>query len=179
MEIKKGTLNVPFFNFLNSGKVVAMANEVHVKTVEQMMLQLLEDNPAYFLVDISVKPTNNFKIFLDADTGVSIDKCVKYNRALYKLMEEKALFPEGDFSLEISSPGIGEPLRMMRQYHKNIGRKVEVVLQDGVKIEGKLLEVTEGHIIVEEEKGKNKKKEIINHTLLLDQIKQTKIQIVF
>ena len=65
------------------------------------------------------------------------------------------MFPDGDFSLEVSSPGLDEPLKLHRQYLKNIGRFVEVIEQDGTRKEGKLLSVTEiGDMIVEEEKGK-------------------------
>ncbi len=56
-----------------------------------------------------------------------------------KQIEEMAMFPAGDFSLEVSSPGLDEPLKMLRQYRKNIGRQVELTLQDGSKKEGKLL----------------------------------------
>ena len=143
------------------------------------MQALLEGDADCFLVDVKVKPTNNFKIFLDADSGISIARCVGFNRALYKKIEEAGWFPEGDFSLEVSSPGLDEPLKMWRQYKKNIGRNVEVTLQDGGKIAGKLLEVTEDGIVVEETKGKNKKKEVIAHSLLFENIKQTKIQVVF
>jgi ribosome maturation factor RimP len=98
---------------------------------------------------------------------------------LYKRLEEAALFPNGDFSLEVSSPGLDEPLKLHRQYRKNIRRQVELVLQDGSKIEGRLVEVSEDGIIVEETRGKNKKKETINHTVLFENIKTTKIQVVF
>ncbi|MFN9115876.1 MAG: ribosome maturation factor, partial [Bacteroidota bacterium] len=80
---------------------------------------------------------------------------------------------------EVSSPGLDEPLRLPRQYKKNIGRAVEVVMQDGRKICGKLLAADENSINVEEVKGKGKKQEIVLHTLLTEQIKTTKIQIVF
>src|SRR5882757_9324706 len=155
-----------------------MVNET-VKAVESMVQALLADQPDYFLVDIRIKPTNNVKVFIDGDQGISIEKCVRYNRALYKKLEEAALFPTGDFSLEVSSPGLDEPLKLLRQYRKNIGRQVELVLQDGSKKEGKLIEVSEDGIIVEETRGKNKKKEVINHTFLFDNIKTTKIQVVF
>ena len=143
------------------------------------MQTLLAGETDIFLVEIRIKPTNNVKVFLDGDQGISIEKCVQYNRALYKKLEESGLFPDGDFSLEVSSPGLDEPLKLFRQYKKNIGRQVELVLQDGSKKEGKLMEVTEDGIIVEETKGKNKKKEVISHTFLFDNIKATKIQVVF
>jgi len=143
------------------------------------MQALLEGQEVYFLVDIKVKPTNNIKVFIDGDQGISIDKCVQYNRALYKKLEESGLFPEGDFSLEVSSPGLDEPLKLLRQYRKNTGRQVELIMQDGSRIEGRLLEVSEDGVIVEETKGKNKKKQLINHTFLFENIKTTKIQVVF
>ena len=155
-----------------------MANET-VKTVEGMVQAMLAGEQGYFLVDVRVKPTNNVKVFIDGDQGISIEKCVQVNRALYKKFEETGLFPNGDFSLEVSSPGLDEPLKLHRQYKKNIGRQVELVLQDGSKIEGRLLEVSEDGIIVEETRGRNKKKEVINHTFLFDNIKTTKIQVVF
>ena len=144
-----------------------------------MMTTLLEDNPDYFLVEIKINPTNNVKVFLDADGGVSIDKCVKYNRVLYKQIEESGIFPDGNFSLEVSSPGLDEPLKLIRQYIKNTGRNVEVLLHDGGKIEGKLKVVSDVTIQVEEVKGKNKKQEVLEHTIPIDNIKTTKIQIQF
>ena len=144
-----------------------------------MMQALLAGEDTYFLVEVRIKPTNNIKVFLDGDQGISIEKCVQYNRALYKQLEESGLFPGDDFSLEVSSPGLDEPLKSLRQYKKNIGRPVDILFQDGSKKEGRLLEVSEDGIIVEETKGKNKKKEVISHTFLFDNIKTTKIQIVF
>jgi ribosome maturation factor RimP len=157
---------------------MSMTNET-VKTVEGMVNEILGAEPVYFLVDIKIKPTNNLKVYIDGDQGISIEKCVQFNRALYKRIEGAVLFPGGDFSLEVSSPGLDEPLKLHRQYRKNIGRQVEIVLQDGSKIEGRLLEVSEDGIIIEETRGKNKKKEIVNHAFLFENIKTTKIQVVF
>ena len=140
-----------------------------------MVGQLIAADADMFLVEIKIKPTNNIKVFIDSDSGLPIERCIKVNRALYKQMEELAMFPDGDFSLEVSSPGLDEPLKLFRQYKKNIGRNVEIITKEGQQKEGKLIEVTEDGIIVEETKGKNKKKEVINHTFLFDHIKTTKI----
>ena len=156
-----------------------MSSEATTGVITQMMTQLLAEDPGYLLAEVKINPTNNIKVFLDADTGVSIDKCVKYNRALYKLVEESGIFPDGNFSLEVSSPGLDEPLKLIRQYIKNTGRNVEVLLQDGSKVEGKLMAVTDAAIQVEEVKGKNKKQEVLEHTIRIDNIKTTKIQIQF
>lgn len=153
--------------------------ETSVQAIEKMVQDMLANDPAYFLVEIKIKPTNNVKIYLDGDQGVTIEKCISWNRALYKKIEEDNLFPNGDFSLEVSSPGVDEPLKLFRQFKKNIGRPVEVILKDGIKITGKMIDVTEEAITVEETKGKNKKKEVLQHNFLFDQIKSTKIQTVF
>lgn len=156
-----------------------MGGDTTTGIIAQMITLLLADDPEYFLVEVKINPTNNIKVFLDADNGVSIDKCVKYNRALYKQIESSGIFPDGSFSLEVSSPGLDEPLKLKRQYIKNTGRKVEVHLQDGGKVEGKLTAVNDATIQVEEIKGKNRKKETLEHTIPFDNIKTTKIQIQF
>ncbi len=156
-----------------------MSIETQVQAIEKMLESILANDPEYFIVELRIKPTNNIKVFLDGDKGISIEKCVFYNRILYKKIEESGMFPDGDLSLEISSPGLDEPLKLLRQYRKNVGRMVEVLLKDGVTIEGKLLEVFDEHIIVEEVKGKNKKQEIIHHNFQFEKIKATKIQILF
>jgi len=158
--------------------IIGNMNET-IKRVEGLIQEILAGEPEYFLVDIKIKPTNNVKVFIDGDRGISIEKCVRFNRALYKRLEDSALFPNGDFSLEVSSPGLDEPLKLHRQYKKNIGRQVELVLHDGSTAEGRLLDVSEDGIIVEEIRGKNKRKEIVNHTFLFENIKTTKIQVVF
>ena len=148
------------------------------RTVESRIIELLAEMPGYFLVDVSIKPTNNIKAYIDADQGAAIDQLSKINRALYKWIEEN-LFPNGDFSIEVSSPGLDEPLKLERQYLKNIGRFVEVLMKNGVKKEGKLLSASENEIVVEEQKGHGKKKELIEHIILKQEIKTTKIQIKF
>ena len=140
-------------------------------------MALIDPDPENFLVEVKIRPGNNIKVFVDADRGISIDKLAQYNRSLYRQIEESGLFPNNDFSLEISSPGLDEPLKLRRQYLKNIGRYVEVILKSGIKTEGKLISATDKEILIEEEKGNKKKKEIIEHSLLYDDIKTTKIQI--
>ena len=156
-----------------------MIIEAQVQAVEGMIGEMLASDPQYFVVEVKIKPTNNVKVFLDGDSGISIERCITYNRQLYRMIEDSGLFPAGDFSLEVSSPGLDEPLKLMRQYHKNIGRKVEVLMKDGVKTEGVLKQVTDDGIILEETRGKNKKKETIEHAFPFEAIKSTKIQIVF
>ncbi|HSU27819.1 MAG TPA: hypothetical protein VLJ68_05515 [Chitinophagaceae bacterium] len=150
-----------------------------LQELEQRVKALIGAEPSLFLVEIRLLPGNNIKVFIDGDEGVSIDRLVAYNRAFYRQIEESGMFPGGDFSLELSSPGLDEPLKLYRQYMKNKGRFVEVTEKDGVKTEGRLLVATEEAITIEEERGKGKKKEIVQHTIPFENIKTTKVQIKF
>jgi ribosome maturation factor RimP len=155
-----------------------MSVEIEKKLVEWLGSIILED-ASLFLVEVKVKPTNNIKVFVDGDNGLPIAMCVKINRKLYKQIEESALFKEGDFSLEVSSPGITEPLKLHRQYIKNIGRDVEVVFKDGSIKEGVLLTVTELDIIIEHTEGKGKKAVTQQLVVPFENIKATTVQIKF
>jgi ribosome maturation factor RimP len=150
-----------------------------IEHITHKVNELIAADPALFLVEVRIKPTNNIKVFIDGDQGIPIEKLVQFNRALYKQFEESELFPGGDFSLEVSSPGLDEPLKLYRQYQKNTGRFVEVMKKDGSRTEGKMVSVDEKGIMVEEEKGHGKKKEVLQHEIAFDDIKTTKIQIKF
>jgi ribosome maturation factor RimP len=156
-----------------------MNGDIQIQELEQRVKGLISSEPDVFLVEIKIKPTNNIKVFVDGDQGISIEKLVQYNRRLYRQLEEENFYPNGDFSLEVSSPGLDEPLKLHRQYLKNIGRFVEITDKEDVKIEGKLISATETDIVVEEIKGKGKKMETVQHTISADNIKTTKIQIKF
>ena len=156
-----------------------MQQETQIQAIEQKIDTLLEGHPSHFLVEVRIKPTTNVKVFIDADEGIILSQLIEYNRKLYKILDESGLFPPGEFSLEVSSPGLDEPLKKTRQYNKNIGRYVEVLLNDSRRKEGKLLEVTAEGILIETETGKGKKKEIKQESILLSDIKTTKIQIKF
>ena len=168
-------------NGLPFPSLIITMNEVIIETVEKMLADLLVPESGDFIVSIKIKPTNNIKIFLDSDGegGMTIEKCVKYNRGLYKQIEECAMFPDGNFSLEVSSPGIGEPLLLNRQYQKNKGRLVEVVFADDSVKEGKLIEVTEADILLEQNTGKGKKAETHQFLIPFNNIKSTTVQIKF
>ncbi len=153
-------------------------NETQTQQISGMVTSLLQDDPDNFLVEVRISSGNNIKVFIDNDKGITIEKCVALNRALYKGLEENSLFPPGgDFSLEVSSPGLDEPLRLHRQYVKNLGRFAEVTLNDGSHIEGKIVSATDTGLELEEQKGK--KKEIVHHVLSFENIKTTKIKVVF
>ena len=150
-----------------------------IQAIEALIGKLLSETEDIFLVSVRIKPTNNIKVYLDADAGLSIDKCVKINRAMYRTIEEEGWYPDGNFSLEVSSPGIDEPLKLIRQYKKNIGRNVEVTMVDETKLQGKLVAVAEDAISIEYTEGKNKKAVLITKEIPFNSIKQTIVLISF
>ena len=156
-----------------------MLNQELIEAVSRRVEALIGSDPSLFLVDIRIKPTLNFRVYIDGDQGVSVDKLIKFNRALYRQLVEEGVLPDGEFSLELSSPGLDEPLKLHRQYVKNVGRQVEVITQEGAKVTGKLTGVTEPGFAVEEVKGKGKKQEVKTHEWAFNEIKTTTIQITF
>jgi len=142
-----------------------------------MTAEMLAPYPEYFVVDVRIKPTNNIKLFVDGDNGVPVEKLVAFNRNLYPRLEEAGLFPDNNFSLEVSSPGLDEPLKLNRQYQKNIGRKVAVTMLDSTEKEGTLLAADEEKITIEEVIGKKKEKQTTE--INLNEIKHTMVCIVF
>jgi len=168
----KGTKSFP------SSFLSMQANEI-IALVNPILEQLLKEEPSYFCVSVKVKTGNNIKIFLDGDQGLPIEKCTFINKKLYRIMEEAAWFPEGDFSLEVSSPGIDEPLVLNRQYVKNVGRKVEVTFLDETIKEGILKTVTDKDILIEWTEGKGKKALVQALLIPFEQIKTTIVQVQF
>jgi ribosome maturation factor RimP len=156
-----------------------MSEITPLKKIEDFVAGITSQSETIFPVEIKISPANDIKVFLDADDGITIEKCTSINKALYKYIEESELFPGGNFSLEVSSPGIDEPLKLFRQYKKNIGRRIEVLMNDGTKAEGKLLKITDDEIVIEDKTGKGNKTTVKTTTILFNQIKHTKVLITF
>ncbi|WP_288071433.1 ribosome maturation factor [Hydrotalea sp.] len=156
-----------------------MSTQTHIEQITGIVNSMLETEPSFFCVAVKVKPTQNIKVFLDGDEGLPIEKCVYFNRKLYQLITEAGIFPEGEFSLEVSSPGVGEPLKLHRQYVKNIGRNVEVIFTDDTIKQGVLLAVAEQDILLEHTTGKGKKAITQQILIPFTTIKTTTVQIKF
>ncbi len=156
--------------------------------MEEQILKLLEEKfqeegfEALFFVEMSFNETNKkLEIFLDSDTTLNIRQCARINRYLQKHIDEAGWLGE-KYILDVSSHGVGKPLKMKRQYFKNIGRNIEVKLEDNSTKEGKLLEANEERIILEEQVpiAPKKKKKIAQQTEIpFTQIKKTKVKISF
>ena len=135
-----------------------------------------------FLVDLKLHAHNKLDVFLDSDFGITFEKCQQISRYLEQYLDEEQWLGE-KYVLEVSSPGVSRPLMMQRQYPRNIGRKVEVKLNDGDKRTGTLKEVEEDHIVLEEKvrvkEGKRKKTEVVETEISFSSIEHTKVKITF
>ena len=172
-EVKRGQGNCPLLLF-NYGR--NMEQNPFIEKVKDLLTPLLEGTDI-FITQIRINPVNKIKLFLDADSGMSISKCAQVNRSLYASLEEANLFPDGDYSLEVSSPGVDEPLQGYRQYLKNINRLLEVEPLEGQAVTGVLKSVSEENITLEV--TDKKKKETTEVTFPFDQIKKAVVQISF
>ena len=134
-----------------------------------------------FIVDITIKPGNKIIVLLDNDNGISISDCVAMSRHIESSLDREA----DDFELNVMSPGLSEPFKILRQYQKNLGKQVDIVTKEGKKLSGKLLKADEKGIELETKtkertEGKKGKQLITNNiSLTFGQIKETKIVISF
>jgi ribosome maturation factor RimP len=147
--------------------------------VKELVEEKIVDRPELFLVEIKMLLNNKLIIHVDGDEGISIQDCAAISRHVgFHLEEENVL--EKAYNLEVSSPGVGEPLKLKRQYNKNVGRLLSVKLADGIVKEGKLLSLTDNEITIEENvKEKGKKAYLAETTISFDQIIETKVLISF
>jgi ribosome maturation factor RimP len=114
-----------------------------------------------FVVEVLVsgkKIPKRVMVIIDGDRGITIDDCAELSRQISKGLDDRALFDEENYLLEVSTPGLDHPLKLKRQYYKNIGRNLRVKRQDTVT-EGKLTEVTEEKIMLVQQVGTGKKVE--------------------
>lgn len=122
-----------------------------------LISDLLNEEKEVFIVSLDVKPGNKITLLIDSMKGVRVDDCVKFSRAIESGLDRN----EEDFELEVSSPGVGVPFRVQKQYLKNIGRDIEVLLKNGELLRGKLTGAGETGFSVDAEikvKTENKKK---------------------
>lgn len=157
-----------------------MQPELITRRIEELLANKLLDTDC-FLVDVAVSGTK-IMVAIDRDTSVDIDTCAEISRYLEKCLEEEKLVTD-KYTLEVSSPGMTNPFRVFRQYAKNIGRKVEVKLNTGAKIEGILRNVNDEYIEVEQQipssNKKSKETEVVITTIALADIKTTKKVVTF
>ncbi len=141
-----------------------MLEDSLTKVLEELFDQ--EDYKHCFLVDIEVKPKSKVEVYIDADDGLTLGVCQKISRYLEGFIDENNWLGE-KYILEVSSPGIERPLKFLRQYKKNIGRTLKVSLNEGKNVEGKLTQVTDVNIVLQD---KNSSQEIALNNITKAQV---------
>ncbi len=149
--------------------------------IQMLIKEAIDENKSLFIVDWSIGVGNKILVSVDGDTGVSLKECIRISRHIeHNLLEEGV---ERNFSLEVSSPGIGNPLTLVRQYKKNIGRMLEVIVKNEEKHEGLLQIADEEKIVLQweakekKEIGKGNKKVLKEIEILYTDIKKATIVI--
>ena len=133
------------------------------------------------MVDFNVSTDNAIKIILDSDKDINLEDCINISREIEGLLDREVV----DFSLEVSSAGVGNPLKFPRQYFKNIGRKLEVILCNGAMLSGQLIKVEDRLIELQWKQrepkpiGKGKVTVTKNKIITFDEINQSKVIIKF
>ena len=149
--------------------------------VTAFLQEAFEEYENLFLIDLKIKGNNEIVVVIDGDQGVTVQDCINVSRKVEHNLDRE----EEDFSLEVMSAGATEPLINTRQYKKNEGRDLEVVLQDGSKIAGNLIQVHDEGIVlfwkerVPKEVGKGKMTVEKEEVIAFEAIKQAKVKIKF
>ena len=153
-------------------------------TIESSIKDWVEqsiDSTDLFIIGIDISGSK-IKIELDSINGVGINECVKVSR----FVEENLELEGADFSIEVTSSGIGQPFKVFQQYKKHIGKEVEITETNGLKKTGLLLEADSKRITIEvkpaKKKSKNKNKETLTPSSIeipMESIKESKATISF
>ena len=153
---------------------------IEKKVVSQLVEEKLASSDNY-LVDVTVKPGNLIVVEIDNDDAVNIDDCVMLSRYLEEHLDRDV----EDYELEVGSAGVTSPFKVLRQYVKNVGNEVEILLKKGVKLTGVLKSADENGIIVtveKQEKPEGSKRKVTveeDQSYTFDEIKYTKYLIRF
>ena len=171
-------LNPSFFVFFqHQSRPIAL---IQTSTIRQLAEAHLEGTSG-FLVDVRVGERNTISILLDNDDSTNISQCMALSRHLEDALDRDV----EDFSLDVSSPGLDQPLQLLRQYQKNIGRGVQLKLHNAGKVEGELCAVTESGVTIKMREKKRiegrKAKEWVEDekTFEFSELDWTKVQISF
>ena len=149
------------------------------KQIEDIVNEWIKSTDC-FLVDIKISPSK-VAVFIDKPVGVSLEECVSLSRLLNNSLEPDGVWESRE--LEVSSPGMDQPLKVHQQYLRRIGKDVKVITLNGLEHKGKLQSADETGIeILETISRKENKKKIISevvHKLGYHQIKETKLILSF
>ena len=151
------------------------------KTVVKTLVEQWLKGNDYFLVDVMFTPDDRIVVEIDHADGVWIEDCA----ALSRYLQEKLGDDLGNYELEVGSAGIGQPFKVAQQYSNHIGKDVEVLTAEGVKVQGVLTAVDGDNFIVvvkEKQKLEGKKRPVmvdVEKSYNMNNIKYTKYLLSF
>jgi ribosome maturation factor RimP len=152
--------------------------EIAVEIKRIVEERLIGDSQFVVAVHVSSsKAPQKVVVVVDGDAGVTIDDCATISRELSKVLDNIPRLSE-HYVLEVSTPGLDQPLQLLRQYRKNIGRKLKVRLNEST-LEGQLLEVTDENITLAQEVGTGKKKATVPVVVNFSEIDKTFVLVSF
>ena len=146
----------------------------------KLVNEAIDENDALFLIDLSISQDNNIRVIVDGDNGIVLSECIRISRHIEHNLDRD----ETDFSLEVTSPDLTDPIVNKRQYSKNLNKVLKVKTEDE-NIEGSLIDIDENSITlqwkVREPKpiGKGKITILKKKIIQLNKIKQAKVRITF
>ncbi|MBL7863344.1 MAG: ribosome maturation factor RimP [Cyclobacteriaceae bacterium] len=114
--------------------------------------------PGHFLVEViaSAKNLSKITVVIDGDNGVTIDDCGELSRSLSSRLDEMD-FGTSRYVLEVTTPGVDHPLKLQRQYVKNVGRGLKVQRRDKSLVSGKLDRADAAGVVLKQEIKEGKK----------------------
>ena len=151
-----------------------------VKRVRSLVDEALKENETLFLIDLKTGEDNSIRVVVDGDEGVPLSECIRISRHV----EHNLNRDEEDFSLEVTSPSITDPIQDKRQFNKNIGRILQLKTDAG-SFEGKLTEILDDQLVlqwkVREPKpvGKGKVTVEKREVFPIENISEAKVKIIF
>ncbi len=149
--------------------------------VTRLVNDFLDTRSDLFLVDLKISASSDITVILDGDHGVSLQDCLDASRAVEFNLDREV----HDFGLQVMSAGLSEPLASPRQFRKNIGRTIDVLLSDDSKVEGELVNVDEEKIVIRLEYrrpklvGKGKEDVVEDKEIPYSEIKKALVVIKF
>ncbi len=151
------------------------------KRVDELLQEFLAEREDLFLINLKFSAGDDITVILDGDDGVTLQDCLDASRAIENNLDRE----EHDFALQVMSAGLSEPLSSERQFNKNLGREIEVLLNDSTELEGELLKVEEDKITLilkyrkPKDIGKGKVDVVEEREILYTDIKKALVAIKF
>jgi len=150
-----------------------------IEKIKELANAHLKD-PGHFVVDVILSKHKPYKVtvILDGDNGITIDDCSLLSRAISEDLDNIDLIRD-NYTLEVGTPGLDQPLKLNRQYAKNVGRELKVHRKDKTIVIGRVTEANDDKIVLEMEVKEGKKKELVQSEIPFSEIEKAIVMVSF